>query len=321
MIEIRQFSAKDEEFVDIVRIYNMVSHDDSTHIDVEKDSWSLLDKSRSWGRLLLYDNDCAIGFLRYLQGKESNIKKCFFNIFIDPDHVGKGYRQMLYDKMLSDIDMLKCNGLYMGIYDHPNYNHSKEFLKKNGFINKFKTREYSLDLDSLDLSKYNDLLDKLDKQGIQFYDSKLELSNSPNHYKKLEELMWIIDQDIPMPEGLLPERDKFEEFLKHQKMFEDKYYGVEIVAVCNDQYIGATDIEVSPKSDPYKGWTGGLGVIKEYRRQGIATALKVKAYQKLKAKGIKNIRTDNEENNPMYLINVELGFKPEPYGLEFQKEI
>ena len=219
MIEIRKFSAKDEEFVDIVRIYNMVSHDDSTHIDVEKDSWSLLDKSRAWGRLLLYDNDCAIGFLRYLQGKESNIKKCFFNIFIDPDHVGKGYRQMLYDKMLSDIDMLKCNGLYMGIYDHPNYNHSKEFLKKNGFINKFKTREYSLDLDSLDLSKYNDLLDKLDKQGIQFYDSKLELSNSPNHYKKLEELTWIIDQDIPMPEGLFPERDKFEEFLKDLIVF------------------------------------------------------------------------------------------------------
>ena len=80
MIDIRQFSAKDEEFVDIVRIYNMVSHDDSTHIDVEKDNWSLLDKSRAWGRLLLYDNDYAIGFLRYLQGKESNIKKFFFNI-------------------------------------------------------------------------------------------------------------------------------------------------------------------------------------------------------------------------------------------------
>ena len=57
-------------------------NDDSTHIDVEKDSWSLLDKSRAWGRLLIYDNGCAIGFLRYLQGKDLNSQKCFFNIQI-----------------------------------------------------------------------------------------------------------------------------------------------------------------------------------------------------------------------------------------------
>ena len=59
----------------------------------------------------------------------------------------------------------------------------------------------------------------------------------------------------------------------------------------------------------------------DYRRQGIATALKVKALSKLKERGIKVVRTDNEKNNPMYLINVAMGFKPEPYGLEYQKAI
>ena len=38
-------------------------------------------------------------------------------------------------------------------------------------------------------------------------------------------------------------------------------------------------------------------------------------------KDIKQVRTDNEENNPMYLINIDLGFKPEPYRYEYQKEI
>ena len=50
-------------------------------------------------------------------------------------------------------------------------------------------------------------------------------------------------------------------------------------------------------------------------------SLKVKAYSALKEKGVKIIRTDNEENNPMYLINVALGFKPEPFGHEYQKDI
>ena len=219
------------------------------------------------------------------------------------------------------IKIFDCNGIYMEIYDHPNYDFSKSFLEKNLFINKFKIREYSLDLSTLDLSKYDDLIYKLENKGIKFYDSKLELSNQPNHYKKLEELEWIISQDFPMPEGLYPERSTFKEFMKQQKLFEEKRYGIDMIAVYNDRYIGSTDIEVYPKSDPEKGWTGGLGVIKEFRRQGIATALKVKAYEKLKEKGIKIVRTDNEENNPMYLINVALGFKPEPYGLEYQKEI
>ena len=52
------------------------------------------------------------------------------------------------------------------------------------------------------------------------------------------------------------------------------------------QYIGATDIEVYPKAEPSKGWTGGLGVLREFRRKGIATALKIKAMEKLLEKGI-----------------------------------
>ena len=93
------------------------------------------------------------------------------------------------------------------------------------------------------------------------------------------------------------------------------------MAVKDEQYIGSTDIEVYPKSEPYKGWTGGLGVIREFRRKGIATALKVKAIEALLKKGVTEVRTDNEENNPMYKINVALGFKPVPFSLEYIKEL
>ena len=55
--------------------------------------------------------------------------------------------------------------------------------------------------------------------------------------------------------------------------------------------------------------------------KGIATALKVKAFEKLREKGVKQVRTDNEENNPMYKINVALGFTPEPYCYDYQRDI
>ena len=51
------------------------------------------------------------------------------------------------------------------------------------------------------------------------------------------------------------------------------------------------------------------GVLPEYRRKSICTALKVYALVDLKKKGFKNVFTQNEENNPMYKINLMLGFK------------
>ena len=150
MIDIKNFTETDFEFQEIVRIYNLVSHDNVTHIDEEKDNWALLDKSRKCDRLLLYDDNAVIGFLRYLQGRELNKQKCYFNIFIDPEYNGNGYRQLLFDKMLEDVKLFNCNGLYMEIFDHPNYTESKDFLEKHLFINKFKIKEYSLDLSTLD---------------------------------------------------------------------------------------------------------------------------------------------------------------------------
>ena len=47
----------------------------------------------------------------------------------------------------------------------------------------------------------------------------------------------------------------------------------------------------------------------------------IKAIQKLINKGITEVRTDNELNNPMYKINESLGFSAEPGSLEYLKII
>ena len=66
---------------------------------------------------------------------------------------------------------------------------------------------------------------------------------------------------------------------------------------------------------------GFTAVRREYRRYGIATALKLRAIAFGQAYGAAAMVTDNEENNPMYQINLRLGFQPRPAKLAFQKEI
>ena len=65
---------------------------------------------------------------------------------------------------------------------------------------------------------------------------------------------------------------------------------------------------------------GITGVRRAYRRMGLATALKLRTLDYAKAHGAKFIRTDNEENNPMYQLNLDLGFRPKPGFLVYEKE-
>ena len=321
MITIKNFTATDNEFIDLSRIDNLVNHDSINHPDDDKNDWKIRDKSIIRDRLLLYSNDILIGVLYYSQGREKNHRTCFYTLHLDPDYNNKGYRKLLYNKMINNIKIFNCNKLHTNIYNHINYSEHKKLLDKEGFKLVQTNREYSCDIRKIDLKKYYPLIKKLELRGIKLYDSKYEMKNWSGHYQKLEQLCWAYGKDIPMPEGIAREREPFEEFIKNQENFEDNYYAAEIIAVKNDEYIGSTDLEYYPKTEPQKAWTGSLGVIKKFRRMGIATALKIVAFEKLKEKKIYEVRTDNEINNPMYKINESLGFKPVPFSLDYSKEI
>ena len=325
MIKIKNFNETDKEFEELARIDNLVNHDSIHHPDDDKNSWKIRDKNIIRNRLLLYDNNILIGVIYYSQGRDKNNKTCFYTLNLDPAYNHKGYRHLLYNTMLEKAKKFSCNMVHTSIYDHPNYSEHKKLLIKHGFKLVQTNREYSCDIRKVNVKKYNSLIQKLESEGVEFYDSKEEMRDFPDkfpsHYEKLEALIWTYALDFPIPEGIKHTRMPFKQAMKLQIDFEKNSYGAEIVAVKDSTYIASTDITVYPKAEPHKGWTGGLGVIKEFRRKGIATAIKIKAIEKLLERGVTDVRTDNEENNPMYKINVALGFTPEPYCYDYQRDI
>ena len=76
----------------------------------------------------------------------------------------------------------------------------------------------------------------------KLYENEANLLATGTRIEKLEELEWLISQDFPMPDGLSPERGEYEDFLKYQKIFEEKRYGIEIIAIDGDEYIVNTAI-------------------------------------------------------------------------------
>ena len=126
---------------------------------------------------------------------------------------------------------------------------------------------------------------------------------------------------MPYPDGIVPTRPDYDLWIKEHQIFEKENYGIELIILSPEgEYIGCTKLSIE-QTEPDKCWTDNLGVRKDYRRKKIATALKVEALSRLKKRGISKVPTDNEENNPMYKINVNLGFDPVPFSLEYMKEI
>jgi len=321
MFKVESFKGTDTEFVELARIDNLVNHDSIVHPDDDKREWKIRDKSLIRNRLLLYKDDTLVGAMYYSQGRDENSQTVFFTLNIDPNYNTSESRNLLYNGMLEEIKLFNSNKILTGVYDHPNYDLVKQFLIDKKFKLAQTNREYSCDITKIDIEKYQSLIKKLESEGIKFYDSKEEMLDWPDHYKKLEELTWTYSQDFPIPDGIEHTRPPFERYMKEINNYYENCYGAEIVAVKDGEYIGSTDLEVYYKTEPHRAWTGGLGVLKEFRRKRIATALKIKAIEKLLDKGVTDVRTDNEENNPMYKINVVLGFKPVPFSLEYMKEI
>ena len=144
-------------------------------------------------------------------------------------------------------------------------------------------------------------------------------SIDPDWKYKTWALRWPIRQDIPSDEPLT--QIPFEQWQTMQlasPAFDPDGY---IVAIApNGDYIGYSFIETAA-GDPTKLYTGVTGVKREWRRKSVASALKVRIIDYALAYGATRIETDNEENNPMYDLNMRLGFEPLPAWLTFKKVI
>jgi hypothetical protein len=145
--------------------------------------------------------------------------------------------------------------------------------------------------------------------------SELEKFDS-NWQENLYELYCQIIKDVPNNDELT-ERT-FVQFKKTR--FESPNFDPNafFVALHKNNYIGLSSLWKQP-SKPKEFFTDLTGVISKYRRKGIAIALKVKTIEYVKNIGGISIEADNEENNPMYNINLLLGFKPLPAWLTFEK--
>ncbi len=201
--------------------------------------------------------------------------------------------------------------------------HLMVYWRAQGFEPTMRFPTSEIDLAAFDATPYAGLTEKLAGQQICIYTVEQLMTQDPAYKEKLYELNWEIVQDVPMPDP--PVRQPMAEF---EKWFQRPSFRADSCFVAVDEatdepggtYVGLSTISVRSEK-PERVSVGVTGVARSHRRRGIATALKLETFEFAESIGARYIFTDNEENNPMYTLNLQLGFQPKPAWLDFEKAL
>lgn len=220
----------------------------------------------------------------------------------------RGFRIKLAEKHAKSVIAKTREDLTTGI----------QFLENKGFGRIMRYPRSHLDVDGFNYETYKGLADRLETEGLKLRSIE-QLKNEDRDWKqKLLDVTHAILRDVPQPEPFKElSLDQYEKaYLENPSFCPPAWW----VAVNCNEYVGLSNLWVRTEHSREFAHTGLTGVRRDYRRRGICTALKVKTFEFAKKFGTKIIETDNEESNPMYQINLKLGFKPQPAWLDYRIE-
>ncbi|MCB0013733.1 MAG: GNAT family N-acetyltransferase [Anaerolineales bacterium] len=195
--------------------------------------------------------------------------------------------------------------------------HALAFLRKRGYDVLMRWARSRLALPLFDLEKFQDTLAEVKNQGISIYSVQALARQDPEWQRKYYEMDLVASQDAPSPDPMT--ETSFEKFV--QNTFASPRFLPEGTFIAIDDVSGQwlASTELSWFADGKTLDTPFTCVHPDFRRRRIATAIKVNAIAFAQAAGADSIIAANEENNPMYQINLALGFKPLPQGLTMKK--
>jgi len=173
-------------------------------------------------------------------------------------------------------------------------------------------------LDEFDPSLWQKALNRVTERGIRFAcASDLEKSD-PNWIEQAFRVHVELMHDVPFASAYTaPAFETWAAKVRNPKLYDQDLM---FFAYNGARIVGETAL-FRLAARPSWCLTGLTAVVKEYRRQGIALALKVQSIGAAKELGIEHIDTGNEEGNPAYRMNQKLGYRDLyddlAYALEF----
>jgi GNAT superfamily N-acetyltransferase len=315
MLNIRPFNWSDEDYGIVIDIANAVFPDELDLRELLKHRDNARDQNYMLERVILEVDGKPVGTSSFGESMWTPIPgKFWIYVQVHPDHQRKGYGKAIYDHVVGVLSEKKPT--ILDSWTREDKTDAISFLTQRGYEQVMRGQNSRLTLAAFDPSGFADVVERVSESGIRIVTLAELRENDPEWRKKLYELDWLLSLDVPEIDE--PKKREFEVYCRQTfdkpTFFPEAFF----VALDSDEYVGVSMLELN-LADPTKLQTDLTGVVRSHRRRGIATALKVRALSKAKTTEAQYVDTDNEEKNPMYTLNVKLGFEPTPGWLDMRK--
>ncbi len=314
---IRKFRCDDKDYQNIAHLESLVfpnrpvTGDELQYQDKHRDKKYLQQK------LVLEKGTQFAGYCQFGERSWSYVEGgYYFHIIVHPDFRNMGGGTLLFDRFLHELN--DRNIIKLSTFSREDQKDGIRFAKKRNFKEMMRFPDSELDVQSFEFQPFSMLIKKIEEEGIEIINLNDVENRIPDWKRTLYKTDCEINDDIPSVDP--PTHPKYEQWEK--EVFEPKRFNPNtyLLAIKNEKIVGMTCIK-HMLADPKKMATSITGIVRSHRRKGLATLLKALCIEKAKQLGIKTIITDNEENNPMYTLNLKLGFKPLPAWIQFDKEL
>ena len=313
-MQIREFKHTPEDYNAVAHILNTVWREsiytvDDLRRDDEERPPQLVHR-----RFVAELDEQIVGFGSFEHSERFYHRQRFWvHLDVLPDRRQRGIGAQLYDHMLAMMQAeYSANELHTDTTD--SRDHSVRFLEKRGFRQDKRDPKSRLELAEFDWERFQGLDAKIAAMGIEIRALSDLMRDDPNALYKVYELHQRLVRDVPDP---APRTKVDYDSWKDGYSSTNPYYLPEanFMGLHDGAYIGLTSLW-GLRTDE-KLYTGMSGVKREYRRNGLATALKLRSIAFAQAQGTRALLTSNNSANPMLQLNLKLGFEIYDAQLKF----
>lgn len=242
--------------------------------------------------------------------------KYTLDIAVHPGFQRRGIGRALYEAIMLVLNTRDPAPIFFTATTREDQPGGLALLHKEGFRQVMRHPMSQIDVTAFDASRFAALADKVRQAGITIHSMSELKQRDPLWQRHWYDLELAINDDHPMPDRGEPlPFETFASLVDTPLVNTDAgFFALDAAG----HYVGQSTLDI-PDAQSKTLSVGMTGVLRSHRRMGIATALKVRAIQFAQAYGAQWIQTSNEENNPMYQLNLKLGFQPAPAWLSFEK--
>jgi GNAT superfamily N-acetyltransferase len=317
-LTIRAFDDSDRDYDASVAIWNAIWPDEPTSVEGMRYSNRTRSGRHFFQRLMAELGGKIVATAIYREPEWANEPGMYdVQIRVLPEYQRRGIGTTIYDHIVVRLNELERKPLSLMSDSREDQPHATKFLTDRGFEQKQRQQVSRLDVASFDAAPFAGLVARFEQSGITVKTFEEYEAEDPDARRKAHEKYVEFFEDVP----IFVDRMEFTyEIFERELNAPNRLPGAILLAFDGDEIVAATSLW-KRLADPGNLGTGLTAVARTHRRKGIATALKVRSIEFAGSIDARVIQTDNEENNPMYDLNVRLGFKPVPAWLIFMKKL